>query len=142
MKEITMVRPILALARLKNMLRKWLKGCLIKLTASKKKKKLSIKEYCSNVCKAKCCYTYYNDEPIAPCPKLNNKNLCSIYKERFTENKPFDWVKAMPYKGNLLVINASCGNIKDIIKNNQLNEKVKKQCCYYNPKLLVIHDEN
>ena len=77
-----------------------------------------------------------------PCPKLNQHNLCNIYKERYEENQPFGFVKAVSYKEKLVVINVACGNIKDIIKNKQLPDDVIKQCCHYNPKLLDIHYEN
>lgn len=103
---------------------------------------ISKKEYCSNICEAKCCYAYYESIPIATCPKLDENNLCSIYKERYEEGKPFSFIKSMKYKDKLLVINATCGNIADVLKTNRLPADIKKQCCYYNPKLLEIHHED
>ena len=76
-----------------------------------------------------------------PCPKLNEDNLCSIYKERYEEGKPYKVTKAMQWKDKLLVINMDCGKIEDILKRNGLPDSVKKQCCYYESNLLEIHHE-
>lgn len=43
---------------------------------------MTAKDYCSNVCGAKCCKAH---EPIVwppQCPKLTTDNLCSIYENR------------------------------------------------------------
>jgi hypothetical protein len=76
-----------------------------------------------------------------PCPNLNKDNLCSIYKERYEEGKPYRVTKAMTYKDKLLVINMDCGNIKDILKRNGLPEAVKKQCCYFDKNLLKVQND-
>jgi len=106
------------------------------------KTSISKKEYCSTICKGKCCYVYYDDIPVAACPKLDENNLCSIYKERYEENKPFHFIKSISYKDKLLVIKADCGKIADVLKSNKLPENIKKQCCWHNPKLLEIHHED
>ena len=104
-----------------------------------KSKTLTKKEYCSTICGAKCCIITYDDVELMPCPKLNKHNLCDIYKERYEEGKPYSFTKALPYGGKLLVLKMDCGNIEDVLKTNGLSERVKKQCCYYNPKLLKVH---
>jgi hypothetical protein len=77
-----------------------------------------------------------------PCPKLGADNLCTIYKERYEENKPYGFKKIVPRNNKLLVVEVTCGKIEDILKTNELPDSVKKQCCFYNPKLLEIHHEN
>ena len=103
-------------------------------------KTLTKKEYCSTVCGAKCCIIHYDGVELMPCPKLDQDNLCTIYKERYEEKKPYSFTKALPYNGKLLVLKMDCGNIKDVLKGNGLPDHVKKQCCYYNPKLLKVHN--
>jgi hypothetical protein len=103
-------------------------------------RKISYKEYCSDICKAKCCYARYEDVAIKPCPQLNEKNLCSIYKERFEENKPYRFTTSLIRNDKLLVLNVHCGKIEEIIKRDQLPQDIKKQCCFYNPKLLEIEE--
>lgn len=83
----------------------------------------------------------YEDIAIMPCPKLNEDNLCSIYKERYEDGMPYKVTKAMKWKDKLLVINMDCGKIEDILKRNGLPDAIKKQCCYYDSNLLEIHHE-
>lgn len=87
-------------------------------------------EYCSTICKAKCCHFWSLTGPVK-CPNLNDNNLCSIYKKRFTKDSP-DLVIIGEIRNKPL----TCGKIEYLLAKNQIPEAIKKQCCFYDKKLL------
>lgn len=94
------------------------------------------KEYCSKICGSKCCKVWDGMQAVATCPKLNKDNLCDIYKERYTEKKPYSFLAIINGNGKL----ASCGNISDMILTGALPDWIKSQCCYAYPELLKAYD--
>lgn len=88
---------------------------------------MTVKEYCSQVCGAKCCRAH---EPIvwpARCPKLTEGYLCSIYEHRigFT----FDARDSSGGRGVCI-----CSTSEVFLKS--LPAEIKAQCCIAHPELL------
>lgn len=88
---------------------------------------MTAKDYCSQVCKAKCCKAH---EPIywpRQCPKLTDDNLCSIYEHRigFT-------FRALATDGSRGA--CVCSHPKVFLMT--LSDDVRAQCCIAHPKLL------
>jgi hypothetical protein len=74
---------------------------------------------------------------LCKCPKLSDNNTCSIYKERFELNIPYSWVDyKIQEDGNIDIIQAKCGLIKQILKNKGLPKEIEDQCCFAHPELL------
>jgi hypothetical protein len=88
-------------------------------------------EYCSQVCGAKCCRVPGEDKA---CPMLTSGNLCSIYRQRYEEGKPYSFV--FQSKKTLKVLRVDCGSIHDLIREGRLSEDVARQCCVVHPELL------
>lgn len=88
---------------------------------------MTAKDYCSQVCKAKCCKAH---EPIywpRQCPKLTDDNLCSIYEHRigFT-------FRALAMDGSRGA--CVCSHPKVFLLT--LSPEVRAQCCIAHPELL------
>ena len=104
---------------------------------------MEAKEYCSTICKAKCCYQKSEDEGVVKCQHLTDGNTCGVYEERYKEGSDdvviigyFSSIKYKDLKGEPAARPFYCGKITDLIANNHLPEDVKAQCCFANPKLL------
>lgn len=89
---------------------------------------MTTKDYCSKICKAKCCRAH---EPIVwppRCPKLTADNLCSIYDRR------------IGYKFNARASDGSHGkcvcSVPDVFLKT-LPPAVLAQCCIAHPELLA-----
>lgn len=85
------------------------------------------KEYCSQVCKAKCCKVH---EPLAfplKCPKLTPDNLCSIYEKRLGFEFP-------GYTTDGRRITCVCSGPAQFLPT--LPPEVLAQCCVAHPELL------
>lgn len=96
---------------------------------------MEAKQYCSEICGAKCCKVWDGQTKIAQCPKLSKEKLCGFYKERYQENKPFSFLVVINGNENL----ANCGNIGQMILDGTLPEWIKSQCCYAYPDLLKAY---
>jgi hypothetical protein len=88
-------------------------------------------EYCSKVCKAKCCKKHGPIVLPNRCPKLTTANLCSIYETRI--GFEFAGVVRRP-NGQLEKVTCSCQPAEVFLK--QLSPEVLAQCCVAHPELL------
>lgn len=82
--------------------------------------------YCIEICKAKCCYT----KAGLRCQNLANDFKCqihNIWRDNWC-NYQTDEIKTAP--------------IMKIIAAGKLSAEKIKQCCYANPKLLEVFNEN
>ncbi len=98
---------------------------------------LSNKDYCSQVCRGKCCKVWDDFETLKRCPNLTKDNLCSIYKERYQENKPYSFLVQINSKEFL----AKCGRIAEMLAEKTLPKWIEDQCCYAHPELLEEHED-
>jgi hypothetical protein len=99
---------------------------------------MSHKDYCSKVCKAKCCKAYDGFEDVQTCPKLTGQNLCGMYKERFEQHKPYSFFVILNNKG----YEAKCGYIENMLSSPNFPYWIRKQCCYAHPELLEIKEND
>lgn len=85
------------------------------------------KEYCSQICEAKCCKK--RDPVISPaaCPNLTGDNLCSIFEKRI--GFQFDGLHKDGY-----LVTCRCSRPSGFLKT--LSPEVRKQCCIAHPELL------
>lgn len=111
---------------------------------------MEVKDYCSKVCKGKCCYQRLSDEPgHVRCNHLNNASLCNVYDLRFNNMQP-DVVVVGYYKsktyitlfGNTATRPFYCGRITNLIKEGLLPKDIEAQCCIAHPELLKEKKEN
>lgn len=106
---------------------------------------ISSKDYCSKICGGKCCYVYDEEhEVLTACPKLDPETkLCTIYKERYEENKPFSFGRCVVKNNKLHVLNVRCGSVeKDILGKGILPPEIERKCCYRKPILLKRYNQN
>ena len=85
------------------------------------------KQYCSQVCKARCCKARPPFTQPPQCPMLGEDNLCTIYEKRLgfgfkavTESGHCHWLTCLPIEEAL----------------PYFPEKMRAQCCYAHPELL------
>lgn len=109
-------------------------------TNSNAKNKIEYPDYCSRICKAKCCKVWDGRDCLAVCPKVDDQNLCSIYIERFKTEPPMPYsFSTLATRGDRLhVISASCGRIEEIIAAGALPKWIEDQCCFAHPELLEV----
>lgn len=90
-------------------------------------------DYCSKVCKAKCCQVH---GLAVACPMLAADCSCKIYAMRFHDGAP-DTVKIGRVKNNGRTYEFSCTRISNLLKAGGLPKEIRDQCCIANPKLLT-----
>lgn len=112
-------------------------GSMPKILHINQKQAKSSKNYCAEVCGAKCCYIYVAGKPVR-CPQLSDDNTCKVYNKRYGERaeEPIvvvgSWVnKAIKdIDGNYPSVPFYCGRIKDLLDKNLLAEEIRKECWY------------
>ena len=88
---------------------------------------MTTKDYCSNVCGAKCCKVHAPIVYPPKCPKLTSDNLCSIYPTRIGFK-----FEAIASDGSIGV--CVCSRPETFLQN--LSPEVRAQCCIEHPELL------
>ena len=86
---------------------------------------ISEKEYCSEICGAKCCRSEWILRK--PCPKLGPDNLCTIYEDRLSQrhtNRTHDGTR----------VTCVCLPIQEGFQH--MPRHVVEQCCHHDPSLL------
>lgn len=96
---------------------------------------ISEKDYCSKVCKAKCCRPQVAQQDLT-CPNLTEENLCAIYERRFIHDEEFRWGGFVQIGRKSLFVSYHCGQIRDILKRGELRKEIEAQCCIAHPELL------
>ncbi len=95
---------------------------------------MTSKDYCSQICQAKCCKAH---EPIVwppKCPKLTADNLCSIYPNRIGfKFEALAADKEALYGG---FKKGTCVCSKPEVFVSKLPPEVQDQCCFAHPELL------
>lgn len=85
------------------------------------------KDYCSNVCGAKCCRAHSGMVFPLACPNLTAENLCRIYPKRLGFK-----IDAIMANGD--EVTCRCTTVENFLP--KLPKEIREQCCYHNPRLL------
>lgn len=98
---------------------------------------MTLEEYCSQVCKAKCCHTRTGQR----CPHLQTTCRCGIYAERFALGEPDKTVVARtretdPATGKEYLRSWVCGRIAVLIRQGEIPQEIVDQCAVAHPELL------